>query len=156
MLNSATTERPRTRSRSPARNGGRVKSPHRASRPERSRERYKTGSDRDGVRDTANPAPNRPDKRTGKAPPGPESATKSARARPADVKMNGAAEDGTEDDDDASRMARVMGFAGFRSTKNTKVPGNDKNYGVRKEKKAEYRQYMNRQGGFNRPLSPSA
>ena len=26
---------------------------------------------------------------------------------------------------------------------------------VRKEKKTEYRQYMNRVGGFNRPLSPS-
>lgn len=108
------------------------------------------------MRDTANPAHTRPDKRTGKAPLGPESATKAARTRPTDVKMYGLAEDGTEDDDDASRMARVMGFAGFRSTKNTKVPGNDKNYGVRKEKKTEYRQYMNRQGGFNRPLSPSA
>jgi U4/U6.U5 tri-snRNP-associated protein 3 len=35
------------------------------------------------------------------------------------------------------------------------VPGNDKNYGVRKDKTMEARQYMNRQGGFNRPLSPS-
>ncbi len=47
-----------------------------------------------------------------------------------------------------------MGFAGFASTKNTKVKGNDVS-GVRKEKKTEYRQYMNRVGGFNRPLSPS-
>lgn len=62
--------------------------------------------------------------------------------------------DGNEDDEEA-QMRRVMGFAGFRSTKNTKVPGNDRNYGVRKEKKTEYRQYMNRVGGFNRPLSPS-
>ena len=51
-------------------------------------------------------------------------------------------------------MARIMGFGKFRSTKNTKVPGNDRNYAVRKVKKAEYRQYMNRVGGFNRPLSP--
>lgn len=48
----------------------------------------------------------------------------------------------------------MMGFAVFKSTKNTKVPGNDV-YMVRKEKKTEYRQYMNRVGGFNRPLSPS-
>ena len=47
-----------------------------------------------------------------------------------------------------------MGFGKFRTTKNTKVPGNDKNYAVSKVKKAEYRQYMNRVGGFNRPLSP--
>ncbi|KAF2443630.1 hypothetical protein P171DRAFT_522150 [Karstenula rhodostoma CBS 690.94] len=58
-------------------------------------------------------------------------------------------------DDDTWEMAQVMGFARFKSTKNTKVPGNDKNYGVRNEKKMEARQYMNRQGGFNRPLSPS-
>jgi hypothetical protein len=52
-------------------------------------------------------------------------------------------------------MKRLMGFVGFKSTKNTKVPGNDKLYGVRKDKKTEYRQYMNRVGGFNRPLSPT-
>ncbi|OKL62613.1 hypothetical protein UA08_01420 [Talaromyces atroroseus] len=59
-----------------------------------------------------------------------------------------------EDSDDIeAMMKRSMGFSRFRSTKNTKVPGNDI-YGVRKEKKTEYRQYMNRVGGFNRPLSP--
>lgn len=57
-----------------------------------------------------------------------------------------------EDDVDAA-MRKYMGFSRFRSTKNTQVPGNDV-YGVRKEKKTEYRQYMNRMGGFNRPLSP--
>ncbi|KAF2770754.1 hypothetical protein EJ03DRAFT_247428, partial [Teratosphaeria nubilosa] len=56
------------------------------------------------------------------------------------------------DEDDEAFMARVMGFDKFCTTKNTKVPGNDKNYGVNKVKKAEYRQYMNRVGGFNRPL----
>lgn len=58
------------------------------------------------------------------------------------------------EDDIEEAMRRSMGFSRFRSTKNTKVPGNNA-YGVRKEKKTEYRQYMNRQGGFNRPLSPS-
>lgn len=52
-------------------------------------------------------------------------------------------------------MKRILGFSGFRSTKNTKVPGNERNYGVRKEKTTQYRQYMNRTKGFNRPLSPS-
>ncbi|GMF78179.1 unnamed protein product [Aspergillus oryzae] len=46
-------------------------------------------------------------------------------------------------DDVEEMMRRSMGFTKFRSTKNTKVPGNDV-YGVRKEKKTEYRQYMNR------------
>lgn len=57
-------------------------------------------------------------------------------------------------DDETWEMAQTMGFAGFKSTKNTKVPGNDRNYGVRRDKQMEARQYMNRQGGFNRPLSP--
>ncbi|KAF1990189.1 hypothetical protein K402DRAFT_390486 [Aulographum hederae CBS 113979] len=60
------------------------------------------------------------------------------------------------EDNDAmeAAMMEVMGFAKFNTTKDTKVPGNDKNYGVFKVKSRDYRQYMNRQGGFNRPLSP--
>ncbi|KAI6303462.1 hypothetical protein MCOR29_004466 [Pyricularia oryzae] len=58
------------------------------------------------------------------------------------------------EDDDAAAMQAMMGFGGFGTTKNTKILGN--NVGaVRKEKKTEYRQYMNRAGGFNRPLSPT-
>ncbi|KAH7152084.1 hypothetical protein B0J13DRAFT_547571 [Dactylonectria estremocensis] len=59
-----------------------------------------------------------------------------------------------EVDDDAAAMQAMMGFGGFGTTKNKKVAGNNVG-GVKKEKKLEYRQYMNRQGGFNRPLSPS-
>jgi len=63
-----------------------------------------------------------------------------------------------DDDPDAAlqrQMKKTMGFGKFKTTKNTKVPGNDKLYGVRKEKVMVARQYMNRVGGFNRPLSPS-
>ncbi|KAK4156477.1 hypothetical protein C8A00DRAFT_30645 [Chaetomidium leptoderma] len=57
------------------------------------------------------------------------------------------------EDEGLDDMAAMMGFGGFGTTKNKKVLGN--NVGVsRKEKKTEYRQYMNRVGGFNRPLSP--
>jgi U4/U6.U5 tri-snRNP-associated protein 3 len=59
-----------------------------------------------------------------------------------------------DEDEFEAQMRKTMGFTRFRTTKNTKIPGNDVS-GVRKEKKIEYRQYMNRQGGFNRPLSPS-
>lgn len=54
----------------------------------------------------------------------------------------------------ADDIFSVMRFSQFRTTKNTKVPGNDKNWGVNKNKTTQYRQYMNRTGGFNRPLSP--
>ncbi|KAF6836327.1 U4/U6.U5 tri-snRNP-associated protein 3 [Colletotrichum musicola] len=86
-----------------------------------------------------------------------------------DTPMTGGRDDGDdrrEDDDDEDEpeieveddgmaaMQAMMGFGGFGTTKNQKIAGN--NVGaVRKEKKTEYRQYMNRQGGFNRPLSPS-
>ncbi|KAI0166812.1 hypothetical protein GGR52DRAFT_555693 [Hypoxylon sp. FL1284] len=68
-------------------------------------------------------------------------------------------EDGDDDDlvvedDGLSAMQAMMGFGGFGTTKNTHIPGNNAG-AVRKEKKAEYRQYMNRVGGFNRPLSPT-
>ncbi|EAQ86517.1 hypothetical protein CHGG_07770 [Chaetomium globosum CBS 148.51] len=62
-------------------------------------------------------------------------------------------EDVMVEDDGLDDMAAMMGFGGFGTTKNKKVIGN--NVGtVRKEKKTEYRQYMNRQGGFRRPLAP--
>ncbi|KAI1138742.1 hypothetical protein F5Y05DRAFT_412616 [Hypoxylon sp. FL0543] len=63
-------------------------------------------------------------------------------------------EDIVVEDDGLSAMQAMMGFGGFGTTKGAHIPGN--NVGaVRKEKKTEYRQYMNRVGGFNRPLSPT-
>lgn len=58
------------------------------------------------------------------------------------------------EDDGMAAMQAMMGFGGFGTTHQKKVAGNDIS-AVRKEKKTEYRQYMNRVGGFNRPLSPS-
>ena len=62
-------------------------------------------------------------------------------------------EDIIVEDDAMADMQAMMGFGGFGTTHQKKVPGNDV-YAVRKEKKTQYRQYMNRVGGFNRPLSP--
>jgi len=73
------------------------------------------------------------------------------RGRPSTTNGDPTAVD--EDDEDA-RLRKLMGFTTFKTTQNTKIPGNNI-FGVRKEKKTEYRQYMNRVGGFNRPLSPS-
>lgn len=141
----------RRRSRSPPRGGRNAPS-----------QRYDRANDRPGPRNprdraSRTPEPSRmggrgahrdtyangPESRTGK-----QAASKPEASR--DVQMG----NGHEDEDSEAEMARVMGFKDFRTTKNTKVPGNDKNYAVHKVKKAEYRQYMNRVGGFNRPLSP--
>ena len=59
-----------------------------------------------------------------------------------------------DSDPEIAEMQKIMGFTKFRTTKQTKVPGNDW-YGKAKEQSSQYRQYMNRVGGFNRPLSPS-
>ncbi|KAH9901970.1 hypothetical protein F4778DRAFT_134259 [Xylariomycetidae sp. FL2044] len=80
------------------------------------------------------------------------------RGRSADTpRSEGEAMDEDDDlvveDDGLNAMQAMMGFGGFGTTKGTKVAGNNAG-GVRKEKKSEYRQYMNRVGGFNRPLSP--
>lgn len=52
---------------------------------------------------------------------------------------------------DEQEMMRTMGFCGFDTTKNKKVDGNDAGE-VHVILKRKYRQYMNRKGGFNRPL----
>ncbi|RAL02715.1 SNUT3/LISCH7 family protein [Aspergillus ibericus CBS 121593] len=122
----------RYRSRSPIRNGNRDRSrtPPRAPRGER-----------------------RNDRRDQRAPTNGAADTKPVAKRSKD-EMDIDSDGPVGEDDFEEMMRRSMGFTKFRSTKNTKVPGNNV-YGVRKEKKTEYRQYMNRVGGFNRPLSPS-
>lgn len=52
---------------------------------------------------------------------------------------------------DEQEMMKAMGFCGFDSTKGKKVDGNDAGE-VHVILKRKYRQYMNRKGGFNRPL----
>jgi U4/U6.U5 tri-snRNP-associated protein 3 len=136
--------RHRSRSRSPVRNGTststRTRSPPKAPRSERNR--------------PSNPAT----ARNTDAPPAPSKVKKEpapVEAMQVDSKTNGhkGAEEEEEDSDDAL-LRRMMGFSTFKTTQNKKIPGNDVS-GVRKEKSTNYRQYMNRTGGFNRPLSPS-
>ncbi|KAI0273550.1 hypothetical protein BC834DRAFT_815946 [Gloeopeniophorella convolvens] len=55
------------------------------------------------------------------------------------------------DDGDDEAMMAMMGMAGFGSTKGKHVEGNQE--GTADVKKIRtWRQYMNRRGGFNRPL----
>jgi len=54
-------------------------------------------------------------------------------------------------DEDTKRMSQFMGITSFDSTKGKKV--NDQTKGYAKINRTQrYRQYMNRRGGFNRPL----
>jgi U4/U6.U5 tri-snRNP-associated protein 3 len=142
-----TVDTSEARSPSPRRDRGsaRQRSPPRGPRVERDSGTRERNRSRD--RGAARPA-----RTNGAAPTAGPRARTNGSSTTRDVSMgNGAVDD---DEDEEVAMERLMGFGAFKTTKNTKVPGNSKNYGVRKEKKTEYRQYMNRQGGFNRPLSP--
>ncbi|KAF0986689.1 hypothetical protein HZS_6110 [Henneguya salminicola] len=57
--------------------------------------------------------------------------------------------------DDEEIMKKMMGFTSFDTTKQKKVIGNVDTF-VLQKKARKYRQYMNRPGGFNKPLDPSA
>lgn len=60
--------------------------------------------------------------------------------------------DEVEMDGDEMEMMKMMGIpVGFDSTKGKPVEGNDVS-GIRAVTKRQPRQYMNRRGGFNRPL----
>lgn len=62
------------------------------------------------------------------------------------------AEDNSDEEEDPN-MISLMGFGGFGTTKGKHVTAT-KGGAVKQEKKTEYRQYMNRNKGFNRALSP--
>ena len=57
-----------------------------------------------------------------------------------------------------AEMMKLMGFGSFDTTKGQHVHGNEEplHGTVQKVLKRKYRQYMNRKGGFNRPLDPIA
>ncbi|XP_054629874.1 U4/U6.U5 small nuclear ribonucleoprotein 27 kDa protein isoform X2 [Dunckerocampus dactyliophorus] len=49
-------------------------------------------------------------------------------------------------------MMKLMGFSTFDTSKGKKSEGSTNAYAVNVTMKRKYRQYMNRKGGFNRPL----
>jgi U4/U6.U5 tri-snRNP-associated protein 3 len=62
-------------------------------------------------------------------------------------------DNGNDNGNDNDEMMKLLGFGAFDSTKNKHVEGVGKG-SVKKNKKAKFRQYMNREKGFNRALSP--
>ncbi|XP_068166474.1 U4/U6.U5 small nuclear ribonucleoprotein 27 kDa protein [Antennarius striatus] len=49
-------------------------------------------------------------------------------------------------------MMKLMGFSAFDTSKGRKTDGSANAHAVNVTMKRKYRQYMNRKGGFNRPL----
>ena len=58
-----------------------------------------------------------------------------------------------DEDEETMQMKALMGFGGFDSTAGKDVGDpRSKMEAVNKKEMRRYRQYMNRRGGFNRPL----
>ncbi|KAJ1020446.1 hypothetical protein NDA13_005764 [Ustilago tritici] len=97
-------------------------------------------------------APSAPTRHGGKAATSTEGQSGTSQGIGAEAGEEGGEEgdrDEAEGDEDA--MAAMMGFGGFGTTKGKKVAGNAAGAAeVKKER--TWRQYMNRKGGFNRPL----
>jgi len=57
--------------------------------------------------------------------------------------------------DEEEQMQKLLGFGGFDTTKGKKIQDNHDSLAkgsAAKNKARKYRQYMNRKGGFNKPL----
>uniref|UniRef100_A0A090XEJ7 U4/U6.U5 small nuclear ribonucleoprotein 27 kDa protein n=1 Tax=Ixodes ricinus TaxID=34613 RepID=A0A090XEJ7_IXORI len=115
---------PRPRNRSPRRR--RSRSPRRRSRSPRRRSRSRERKEKG-------------DQGTGAVP-------KFLLERPAIT-----AKDLEGKSEEEKEMMKIMGFGSFDSSKGKHIPGNNV-YAVHVIHKRKYRQYMNRKGGFNRPL----
>lgn len=87
-------------------------------------------------------------------PFGERSLKQQPKEKDAKTPAHGAPVEITEDMEE-NDILKAMGLpAGFDTTKGK--PVSDANHhGARLKSKRQYRQYMNRRGGFNRPLDPS-
>ncbi|KAJ3977173.1 hypothetical protein EV361DRAFT_114164 [Lentinula raphanica] len=112
---------------------------------ERSRERDR---ERDRDRETDRRGDGKESSRR-EVPP-PKDSTHSPTSKP-DSEYSNNAEAGQVPEDDDTAMMAMMGMAGFGSTKGKHVEGNQEG-AVNIKKTRTWRQYMNRRGGFNRPL----
>ncbi|KAM3610541.1 uncharacterized protein V6R79_005417 [Siganus canaliculatus] len=74
--------------------------------------------------------------------------TKEKAAKPIQI----SAEDMQGKTEEEIEMMKLMGFATFDTTKGKKTEGAGNAHAVNVTMKRKYRQYMNRKGGFNRPL----
>uniref|UniRef100_A0A3P8RUN2 U4/U6.U5 small nuclear ribonucleoprotein 27 kDa protein n=1 Tax=Amphiprion percula TaxID=161767 RepID=A0A3P8RUN2_AMPPE len=126
-------ERDRSRSRDRERRRSRSRSPHR--RRSRSPPRRHRSSSPSPVRQKDR---REDDRKEAKEKPG----------KPIQI----SAEDMKDKTEEEIEMMKLMGFGSFDTTKGKKTDGSVNAYAVNVTMKRKYRQYMNRKGGFNRPL----
>ncbi|KAJ7632488.1 hypothetical protein FB45DRAFT_912577 [Roridomyces roridus] len=111
-----------------------------------SRSRPRNDDDRDAQRPPRSPPRERDNPPPKREPP----RTESGRVNLDPDAPDEPNEEDVDMDDDAGMMS-MMGMSGFGSTKGKHIEGNQEG-SVSVKKQRTWRQYMNRRGGFNRPL----
>ena len=125
----------------------RSRSRSRSPEPYRRRERYRPH------RRSRSPERDRPAREDGGGRRGGEREAEARREEKKKAEVEPVADLGPrEDEDEEAAMMRLMGFSGFDSTSGKEVEGNAAAGAVKVKSTRQARQYMNRRGGFNRPL----
>ncbi|XP_076007297.1 U4/U6.U5 small nuclear ribonucleoprotein 27 kDa protein [Genypterus blacodes] len=150
----------RSRSRSPPRRERRRSRSTSRERERRRRERERSRS-RDRDRDRRRSRSRSPHRRRSRSPRRPRSSSQSP-SRQKDDRKEGkdkqaktiqiSEEDMEGKTEEEIEMMKLMGFGSFNTTKGRKTAGSGNAHAVNVTMKRKYRQYMNRKGGFNRPL----
>uniref|UniRef100_A0A1A8PV30 U4/U6.U5 small nuclear ribonucleoprotein 27 kDa protein n=1 Tax=Nothobranchius pienaari TaxID=704102 RepID=A0A1A8PV30_9TELE len=154
----------RSRSRTPRRERRRSRSTSRE-HERRRRERDRSRS-RDRERDRRRSRSRSPHRRRSRSPPRRHRSSSSSPMRQKDRRdderkevkdksskpIQISAEDMQGKTEEEIEMMKLMGFSSFDSSKGKKTDGSVNAFAVNVSMKRKYRQYMNRKGGFNRPL----
>ncbi|XP_037632719.1 U4/U6.U5 small nuclear ribonucleoprotein 27 kDa protein isoform X1 [Sebastes umbrosus] len=151
----------RSRSRSPTRRGEKLQAAERRRSRSNSRERDRRRRDRDRSRDRdrerRRSRSRSPHRRRSRSPPrrhrssSPSEERKDSKEKSAKT-IQISEEDMEGKTEEEIEMMKLMGFGSFNTSKGRKTDGSVNAFAINVSMKRKYRQYMNRKGGFNRPL----
>ncbi|XP_031704871.1 U4/U6.U5 small nuclear ribonucleoprotein 27 kDa protein isoform X1 [Anarrhichthys ocellatus] len=149
----------RSRSRSPPRRAERRRSRSASRERERKRRERERSRSRDRDRERRRSRSRSPHRRrSSRSPPRRHRSSSSPSEERKDSKEKSAkpitisAEDMEGKTEEEIEMMKLMGFGSFETSKGRKTDGSVNAFAINVSMKRKYRQYMNRKGGFNRPL----
>ncbi|XP_075960744.1 U4/U6.U5 small nuclear ribonucleoprotein 27 kDa protein isoform X2 [Anarhichas minor] len=148
----------RSRSRSPPRRAERRRSRSASRERERKRRERERSRSRDRDRERRRSRSRSPHRRRSRSPPRRHRSSSSPSEERKDSKEKSvkpitiSAEDMEGKTEEEIEMMKLMGFGSFETSKGRKTDGSVNAFAINVSMKRKYRQYMNRKGGFNRPL----
>ncbi|XP_075960743.1 U4/U6.U5 small nuclear ribonucleoprotein 27 kDa protein isoform X1 [Anarhichas minor] len=149
----------RSRSRSPPRRAERRRSRSASRERERKRRERERSRSRDRDRERRRSRSRSPHRRrSSRSPPRRHRSSSSPSEERKDSKEKSvkpitiSAEDMEGKTEEEIEMMKLMGFGSFETSKGRKTDGSVNAFAINVSMKRKYRQYMNRKGGFNRPL----